>query len=78
MKKNGEELKRLKNVIESDRLQVTNNFNDLLISDLTKVLKDYFDLKGSVEVSIGKEGSKYLIDIKCTSTRIKTFGIIPR
>ncbi len=78
MKKNGEQLKRLKNVIESDRLQVSNNFNELLISDLTKVLKDYFDLKVNPEVSISKDGNKYLVEIKCVSTRIKTFGIIPR
>ena len=50
MKKNNQnELLRLQSVIENDRLSVGNGFNDLLINDLTKLLKDYFDFSNSIK-----------------------------
>ena len=78
MKKVNPQFARLKNVIETDRLLVSGNFNELVIKDLTKVLKDYFDIKSMPELSLTKDGNAYLIEINLVATRVKTFGVLPR
>ena len=43
-KQQSKELMRLKTVIESDRLSVGSNFDELIVSDLEDLLRDYFEL----------------------------------
>lgn len=78
MKKVNAQLTRLKSVIETDRLLVSGNFNELVIKDLTKVLKDYFDIKSLPELTLTKNGNTYLVEINLVATRVKTFGVLPR
>ncbi len=79
MKKNNQnELLRLQSVIENDRLSVGNGFNDLLINDLTKLLKDYFDFSNNIEVEITKSKGEYIVTFSLIASRIKTFNFLPK
>ena len=79
MKKNNQnELLRLQSVIENDRLSVGNGFNDLLINDLTKLLKDYFDFSNNIEVEITKSKGEYIVSFSLIASRIKTFNFLPK
>ena len=77
MKKKNGELGRLKSIIETDRLSVGANFDELIESDLTKLLSDYFDLKGEVKIFIEKQNGIYNLSIEANAVRIKPFGSIP-
>lgn len=72
------ELTRLKNVIESDRLSVAENFDELITSDLYAVLSDYFDLRTPPVLTVSREAGGYLIRIESLALRIKTFGVVPK
>ena len=50
MKREKNELIRLQSLIENDRLKLCGSFEDLLLSDLDKLLKEYFDYKNLPEV----------------------------
>ena len=76
-KLNGE-LTRLKTVIETDRLNVADNFDELITADLTSLLSDYFDLKTPPQMSIVKENGYYLVRVEAIAFRIKTFGVVPK
>lgn len=76
-KLNGE-LTRLKTVIETDRLNVADNFDELITADLTSLLSDYFDLKTPPQMSVVKESGYYLVQIEAIAFRIKTFGVVPK
>ena len=79
MKKNNQnELLRLQSVIENDRLSMGKGFNDLLINDLTKLLKDYFDFSNNIEVEINKIKGEYSVNFSLIASRIKTFNILPK
>ena len=43
MKKDKNELMRLQTLIENDRLSTGDSFVELIVSDVEKLLKDYFD-----------------------------------
>lgn len=78
MKKNSSELMRLKSLIESDRLSVSGSFNELVESDLNKLLSDYFDLTSKAKLKIEKDGNGYRVSIDCKAIRIKAFGVLPK
>ena len=71
------ELARLKNVISSDRMSVESSFEDLLSTDLKKLLSDYFDLKGEVKIFLEKQNQSYKLTAEATAIRVKPFGAIP-
>ena len=72
------ELMRLKTVIETDRLNVADNFDELITADLTSLLSDYFDLKTPPQMTIVKENGYYVVHIEAIAFRIKTFGVVPK
>lgn len=80
MKKNklNGELMRLRTVIESDRLNVSDNFDELITADLGEVLGDYFDLKTRPVLTVTKENGGYLVRVEALAVRIKAFGVIPK
>ena len=71
------ELARLKNVISSDRMSVESSFEDLLSTDLKKLLSDYFDLKGEVKIFLEKQNQSYKLTAEATAIRVKPFCAIP-
>lgn len=78
MKRNSSELSRLKSLIESDRLSVSGSFNELVETDINKLLLDYFDLTQKVKLKIEKDGNAYKVIIDCKANRIKAFGVLPK
>jgi hypothetical protein len=59
-KKKGNELARIRSLIENDRFTTCDDFDLLLKKDLKKLLLDYFDLDGEVEIALKKEGGRYV------------------
>ena len=76
--KNKNELLRLRTLIENDRINMGDNFIELIVSDLSNLLKDYFDFGGVPELFIEKQNGKYKINVILYATRIKNFASIPK
>ncbi len=70
-----QELKRLKTVIENDRLSMTNENIWLITRDLTAVLEDYFTLSGTLEVIVTAKNCEYIITVNAAATGIKSFSV---
>ena len=77
-KKTSFDLLRLKTIIKGDRLGVSDSFDDLVISDIKKVLKDYFELKTEPSLSVEEKNGSYFIKVEVVASRIKTFGTVPQ
>lgn len=77
MKNKKAELVRIKNLIENDRLNAGDNFYELVIGDIGKLLKDYFDLISVPAMEIVKEGDSLIVTITAKAVRIKSFVNIP-
>lgn len=78
MKKSKKDLVRVQSVLESGRGGTSSDFNNVLVKDLDKILKDYFDYKEIPELEICKNGSKFCVKITLTALNIKTFGFIAK
>lgn len=77
MKNRDKEMSRIISLIENERLSLKGNFEELLSSDILRVLKDYFDLSGSPEITITKNEKKYTVSINIDASGIKCFNSIP-
>ncbi len=78
MRAKGNELIRIQNIIENDRLNMGKGFNQLLTADVTKLLNDYFDFSGQVEVEITKTKGGYKVNFSLIASRIKTFNCLSK
>lgn len=78
MKKRKSELIKIQNIIENNRINLENNFLDLMISDVSKLLKDYFVFNKSPDIQINKTGGELFISINLTAVRVKSFTNVPR
>ena len=70
------EIVRVQSVLEKDRLSIAGGVGELLISDLEKLLKDYFDFSKEIEYSITKEKSEYRVNISLLVNRVKPLNTI--
>ena len=70
------EIVRVQSVLEKDRLSIAGGVGELLISDLEKLLKDYFDFSKEIEYSITKEKSEYRVNIALLVNRVKPLNTI--
>lgn len=70
------ELKRLKAVIESDRLSMTNENIYLIVKDVSAVLGDYFTLFGEPEMKITTKNGEYILNITAKATAVKGFSVL--
>ncbi len=73
MKKKKNEIIRLQSIIESDRINASDNFIKLVIEDLTKLFREYFDFKDNLTLDINKSGENYMVQTTILATRIKNF-----
>ncbi len=76
MKKTKNQLLRMQTIIDNDRMSICNNFNDIILSDIKKLLSDYFDFTEAPFLEIIKDGDVYKINISLSAFRIKSFGKI--
>lgn len=77
-KRNRNELARIKSLIENDRFTACEDFERLLKNDMKKLLLDYFDIDGSVEIAIKKDGGRYVFSAMATAICVKNFVVIPK
>ena len=73
MIKDKKEIVRLQTLIENDRINAGDNFINLVVSDLTILLRQYFDFKENVLLNVQRSGVEYAVQINLTATRIKKF-----
>ncbi len=78
MKKDKKELMRVQSIIENDRLNMGDNFEELVIIDIHKVLSDYFDYRGLPCVKIAKTANKLNVEIFISADSVKPFGVLPK
>ncbi len=76
-KNNAKELMRVQTLIESDRLNMGKGFNELLVSDLSKLLADYFDFNSVPEIELQKGKGEYRLKIVIYPTRIRALNCLP-
>ena len=66
---------RLKKVILSDKVAHSDKLNELLISDVTELLSNYFELYPStVTVKISKSDNSLNVMIAANASRVKPYG----
>ena len=70
------ELSRLKAVIESDRLTMTNENLALVRKDVAEVLEDYFSLSEEHEINVSAKNGEYVITIKSVAYAVKAFAVL--
>ena len=70
---NKNDLEKVENIINSDRLQKQDVFNELLILDINKVLGEYFELDIMPILSINKVGNRLNVSLNFTANNIKKF-----
>ena len=75
---NNLELERYKNAIRTDFKNVREEFSDLLISDLSNVLSDYFNFDGKIKLEVTKSSGSLLVDISFCATSLKYFNKLPK
>lgn len=68
---------RLKKVIESDRMSLTAESNELILRDLESVLSDYFHLTEKPTLFIGVKNGEYKVEVKFSADALKTFAKVP-
>ena len=73
MKKEKGELIRLQSLIESNRLNNLDNFEELLLNDLHKLLSDYFDFNNMPTLKLLKDGNVIEVKISLVAKSIKNF-----
>ena len=78
MKKNKNQLLRLQTLIENDRITTGDNFSEMLISDIDRLLRDYFDFRLPVNLTMEKNRNGYFVNISINATRIKSFANIQK
>ena len=76
MRKIKNELVRVQTLIESDRLCAGENFINLIESDVSKLLKDFFDFNNGPQLNIEKYGGKLKVEIVLLADRIKNFNCL--
>ena len=76
MRRNKNEVLRLKNMIPEDEVKTENNFNRLLVGDTLKVLRDYMDVKELPVVEIKRDNDCFFVNIFIKASAIKNFSFI--
>ena len=78
MRKNKNELLRLQTLIENDRIITGDNFTQMLLSDIDKLLRDFFDFSMPPKITMEKGRDGYLVNFSINATRIKNFAIVQK
>ena len=68
--------KRLENVLEKDRLLISLDSSSLIIYDLKKLLDNYFNISGEIDIKISPESGFYSVNITTKAVGIKTFSTL--
>ena len=77
MKNKPSDLVRIKNLIDLDRFRSSDIFLELLKKDLNKLLKEYFDFSGDINIVVSKNKNGFSVDVNLFVDRIKSFVSVP-
>ena len=78
MRKNKSQLLRLQTLIENDRILTGENFNEMLLSDISKLLRDYFDFSSPPNITMQRTREGYIVNFSINASRIKNFANIQK
>ncbi len=78
MRREKRELVRVQTIIENDRLNMGDNFEELIVYDLHKILKDYFDYKGLPSIKILKRGNNLDVQVLLKADAVRLFNTVPK
>ncbi len=78
MKRKKNEMVRIENLIKSDRMSVRDDFAELLVTDVDRVLRDYFDYKGLPKINVEKRNDGCYVDISLSVAFVKGFSSLPK
>ena len=78
MKREKRDLLRVQSLIENDRINCSDNFNELVTKDVGAVLKDYFEFTDHPTLKIEKYGDRYVVNMSVLISRIRTFEYLPK
>ncbi len=67
---------RLSSVIEKDRLIITSETSSLIVYDLKRLLNNYFNVEGEVDLKVNATSGGYELNITALATNIKNFGVL--
>ena len=70
------ELKRIKQVLESDRLGISGNCKEVLKRDILDVFSNYFEMVGQMDIKIEGVQNGFNILISCHTQAFKGFKIL--
>jgi len=78
MKRQKAELARVMNLLENDRINVSDGFSEVLFNDMVKLFSDYFEVLDTPQMIFKKSNEGYEVDIKFNTSKIKYFNIVPK
>ena len=76
MKKNSEDLLRLKSLLAKNKFGSDDKFENLFYNDLCGVLKDYFEVSGDPLINIEKKQGGYSVSVAFNAGSIKKVNSI--
>lgn len=68
--------KRLQEIINSDRLLLSNDTSEMICYDLKNTLSEYFNLDGGVSLHVEPKNDCFEVTINAKASAIKSFGVI--
>ena len=72
------EIVRIQNAIENDRLSIGAGFEELLINDLSKVLREYFEFTSQPQLIFEKNIDGFKMSLSLKVARVRALNFIPK
>lgn len=76
MKKKNQ-IARLKNIIQNDRLDYDDGFLNIFNIDLERLLKEYFSYSEEPITKISKDNNRFKVEISFSANGLKQFSVLP-
>lgn len=77
MKKNCEDILRLKSLLSKNKFGMNDKFDNLFYSDLCGLLKDYFEISGDPLINIEKKQGGFSVNVSFNALFIKEIKTVP-
>lgn len=75
--KNKNDVLRLKSIVRNDRFSAGDEFYEMVISDASKTLREYFDFKDNVSLNVTKAEGGYRVSVNFFAESVKPFTKVP-
>ena len=78
MKKNKNQLERIKSLINCDRVALTDDFILLIEKDLNVLFSEYFEVKSGARLMLEKGTNEYKVSVFLSVVNVKNFITVPK